>query len=287
MKKETIQAHNKIANDTLFYIYTHIDTDICVDELARSMGVSRYHLHRIFREVFGQSIYGTVKSIRLEKAANLLVVNTHSTISEIASQCGYSSQASFLHAFKERFGMTPGMWRKGGFRRYSQKLLGSVQVDDRLRRKFGGISYAIVKRPAVRAYYIRHKGYDSSIKQTWQKMELFALSHDLESAEEVGLYHDNPAIRPPEECAYVACLVTEKRIKDSKLPSFVIAGGVYARFDLKGEAGEELALMHWVYHEWLPAHGFETTPKPSFAIYRSNPFLSDEVDMSYFVSITF
>ncbi|WP_457599245.1 AraC family transcriptional regulator [Hydrogenimonas sp.] len=286
MKKETIESHNRIANDALFYIYTHIDTDICVESLAGELGVGRFTLHRIFKEVFGQSIYQTIKSIRLEKAANLLI-NTHATISEIALQCGYSSQASFLHAFKARFGMTPKMWRRGGFRDYSHRLLGSAAVDGRLERKFERLGYTIVKRPPVRAYYIRHKGYDASIAEAWQKLRLFALSHDLEEAQEIALYHDNPAIRLSGECAYVACLATERRLAGSKLPSFTIAGGIYARFDLKGEPGEEMALMHWIYHDWLPRHGFETTPKPSYAIYRSNHFLNEPLDLSYFVSITY
>ena len=38
----------------------------------------------------------TIKSIRLQKASNLLLTNIHSTISQIANQCGYSSQTSFL-----------------------------------------------------------------------------------------------------------------------------------------------------------------------------------------------
>ena len=286
MKKSTLEEHNRIANDALFYIYTHIDTEIRVEELAHDLGVSRFHLQRIFREVFGTSLYQRVKSIRLEKAANLLVVNTGSTISEVAAQCGYSSQASFLKAFKERFGMTPGAWRRGGYRDYSRRLLGSIPLDRRLSRKFEGLGYRIEKRPEIRAYYIRHRGYDPTITEAWQRLRLFRLSHGLEEAQRIALYHDNPAIRPLQECAYVACLATERRIRDSRLPAFRIAGGVYARFDLRGEPGEEIALLHWIYHSWLPRHGYETTPKPSYAVYHRNHFLGEGLDLSYYVSLT-
>ena len=287
MKKSTLQEHNRIANDALFYIYTHIDTEIRIEELARELGVSRFHLQRIFREIFGTSLYQRIKTIRLEKAANLLVVNRGSTISEIALQCGYSSQASFLKAFRERFGMTPGLWRRGGYRDYSRRLLGSIRLDESLREKFESLEYTVEKRPEIRAYYIRHRGYDESIAEVWRRLRLFRLSHGLETSQRIALYHDNPAIRPLEECAYVACLATERRIPRSRLPAFRIAGGVYARFDLRGAPGEEIALLHWIYHSWLPRHGYETTPKPSYAVYHKNHFLGEELDLSYYVSIAF
>ena len=287
MKKETLNEHNRIANDALFYIYTHIDTDVRIEELAASLGVSRYHLQRIFKAAFGTGIYATLKSIRLEKAANLLLVNAHSPIYEIARLCGYGSQASFIKAFCGRFGMTPGQWRRGGFAHYSKKVMGNIRLGTALKKKFEKLDFVIERRPEIRAYYIRHKGYDASIAKTWQRLRLFRLSHDLDSAQSIALYHDNPAIRPLPECAYVACLATDRVVGDSRLPVFKIAGGVYARFDLQGEAGEEIALMHWIYHHWLPKQGFETTPKPSYAVYRKNHFLGEKLDLSYYVSVTF
>ena len=287
MKKETLEIHDKIANDTLYYIYTHIDTDIRIEELAKDQGISRFHLQRVFKEVFGRNIYETIRSIRLEKAANLLIVNTHSTISEIAAQCGYSSQGSFLKAFKARFSMTPKAWRRGGYLEYSRFLLGPRRLDDELHRRFEAIEYRIEKRPKTRAYYIRHRGYDAGIRDAWQRLRLFRLTHDIGEGEEIALYHDNPAIKALNDCAYVACLATRQEVGDARLPHFDIAEGVYARFDFRGSPGEEIALMHWIYHEWLPRQGFETTPKPSFALYRSNHFLSEPLDLSYFVSVTF
>ncbi|WP_456392877.1 AraC family transcriptional regulator [Nitratifractor sp.] len=286
MKKRTLEYHNRIANDALFYIYTHIDTEIRIEELAEELGVSRFHLQRIFRETFGSSLYRRVSTIRLEKAANLLLVNAGSTVSEIALQCGYSSQSSFIKAFRQRFGMTPGAWRREGYREYSRRLLGGNSFDETLRQKFESLEYQIVKCPEIRAYYIRHRGYDSGIVDAWQRLRLFSLSHDLEDAQPLALYHDNPAICPLEECAYVACLATDREVPDSRLPTFRIAGGIYARFDLQGDPGEEVALLHWIYHSWLPQRGFETTPKPSYALYHRNPFLGESLDLSYFVSLT-
>jgi AraC family transcriptional regulator len=73
------------------------------------------------------------------------------------------------------------------------------------------------------------------------------------------------------------------------LPKFKISEGVYAKFDLCGKYGDMLRFIHWIYHEWLIDHEYETTTKPSYVIYRKNNFLSEdeEFDISFYVSIKF
>ncbi len=75
----------------------------------------------------GTNIYETIKSIRLQKASNLLITNQHSTITNIANMCGYSSQTSFIRAFKSRFNQTPKIWRNGGYKEYSNKIIKKIQ----------------------------------------------------------------------------------------------------------------------------------------------------------------
>ena len=47
-----------------------------------------------------------------------------------------------------------------------------------------------------------------------------------------------------------------------------------------------LPFIQWVYHEWLPRSDYETTTKPSFAIYESVDFikLDNEYDFSFYVN---
>ena len=84
-KKITENKHIQIANNTMYYIYQHIDTDINLDELASSFGMSRVHFQKIFKEQMGKNIYETIKAIRLHKASNLLLTNKSSTITHIAN----------------------------------------------------------------------------------------------------------------------------------------------------------------------------------------------------------
>jgi len=291
MKNETLNKRTKIANDILYYIYTHIDTDINIDELSHDLKVSKFHMHRIFKDAFGKNIYENIKNIRLQKASNLLITNTHSTISDIANQCGYSSQSSFIRVFKQRFHMTPKEWKNGKYKDFSQEIISQSPKALLSTANFDTIEPTIVERKTMNAYYIRHSGYDLSIKQTWQQLYTWVLNNKLQNYQQIALYHDNPTITPLLSCQYIACIVPSEKqdIQSDKLPLFTISEGTYAKFDLSGTYGDPLKFMRWVYHEWFPQSGFETTTKPTYAIYHKNHFLNndEQFDMSFYVSIKY
>lgn len=289
MKRATLDKHIQIANALMYYIYTHIETHIDLDELSSEYHISKFHLHRIFKETFGLNIYENIKHIRLQKAANLLLTNRNSTITDIALQCGYSSQSSFLHSFKIRFGMTPKAWRNGGYKAYSQNILKQSQNAMRSVAHFDTIKATIVKMPAIQSYYIRNRGYNETIRTTWQKIEAWRLTNEIQEYTHFALFHDNPAITPLSECQYIACILPQNvdPLPPSTLAQFQISEGIYAKFHLVGVLGDVLKFIHWVYHEWLPHSGYETTTKPSYARYYKNNFLSDDpfFELDYYVSI--
>ncbi|PHR53939.1 MAG: AraC family transcriptional regulator [Arcobacter sp.] len=290
MKRDTLNKKIKISNDILFYIYTNIEVDINMDELAQSYRLSKSYMHKIFKEIFGRNIYESIKSIRLQKASSLLLTNKYSTITQIASLCGYSSQTSFIRVFKERFLVTPTAWRKGGYKQYSKTILEESIKAKESNADFSKIEPSIVKMPAIQAYYIRHNGYDDAIKQTWQKIQTWTYTNNINSYRHIALFHDNPVVTHLDECQYVACIEVKEDIKDDhRLPRFNISEGTYAKFDIQGRDGDFLKFMHWLYNEWLPHSEYETTTKPPYAIYKKNKYLSEDktFELSFYLSIKF
>ena len=291
MKKSTYEKRAKIANDVMNYIYKYIDTNINIDELSLQLNISKFHLHRIFKEEFGKNIYESIKSIRLEKAANLLITNKYSTITDISKMTGYSSQTSFLRAFKERFLMTPKDWKNGGYKEYSNKIVEKISTNNE-RINFSKIEPSIVKMPEIKGYYIRHKGYDRTIKKTWQKLQTWIYTNDIKEYKQMALHHDNPIITPLEECQYIAIVVLEKeeeQLKDLSLPTLIVPKGIYAKFSLTGKYGDVIKLIQWVYHTWLIQSGYETTTNPSYTMYHKNHFLveEDEFILDFYLPIKY
>lgn len=291
MKRATLEKNTNMANDIMYYIYVHIDTAINLDELAAMFSINKFYMHKIFKEIFGRNIYESIKSIRLQKASTLLLTNHYSTISQISLLCGYGSQTSFIRAFKKRYAMPPREWRKGGYEEYSKQLLLSSPYASRSTASFEDISPNIVKMPEMSAYYIRHRGYEKKMRLTWQKIQTWLFSHDIESYTMISLYHDNPALTALGECQHVACLVPKEKLleENTKLPQLTISKGVYAKFDIEGEDGDILRFIHWVYLDWLPSSGYETTIRPPYAIYRKHHHLSDDgrFEVSFYLPVLF
>lgn len=291
MKHETSEKHTKLCNFVMHYIYSYIDTDINIDELCLELNVSKFHLHRIFKEEFGRNIYETIKAIRLQKASSLLITNKKSTITQIAKMCGYSSQTSFIRTFKERFLMTPKQWRNNGYFEYSNQILQASSSVNDSNSLFHSKEPVIVKIPQMEVYYLRHQGYDKSIKKTWQKLQVWALGHNFTNYKQIGLHHDNPILNDLKQCHYVACIQLSQKDQEQKInsfiPTFSIPAGVYAKFKVEGQYGGVLKFIQWAYHTWLINSGYETTTHPSFAIYERNHFLEEDEHfiLDYYVPI--
>ncbi len=274
MKNKTIKEHQKVVDSALYYIYRYIDTDINIDTLCQDLNISRYHFQRVFKAIMGVNIYEYIKSIRLQRSASLLLTNKGATISEIAQMCGYSSQSSFIRAFKAKFNTTPKLWRSGEYKSYAKANLKDLKTFEHIEPK-------ILKTTPIEAHYIRHKGYTKELKLIWQKLQSWVYHQDIKEYRYIALYHDNPIVTPLSECGYIATVeIVDGIATKDDLSTFIIPSSVCATFEIEGAYGDILKLIEWVYNNWLPNSGFEATTLPSYTIFKQNHFL----DNSHFVA---
>ncbi len=82
-----------------------------VPALAGELAMSVSQLNRKLRALTGQSAGHLIRTVRLQRAADLLKQETL-TVAEICYQVGFPDQANFTRAFKKQFGQTPGSFRK-------------------------------------------------------------------------------------------------------------------------------------------------------------------------------
>ena len=76
-------------------------------DLARAVGLPHPKLNFCFREVYGSTIFGYLREMRLNKAKALLDEG-RMNVTEVAYSVGYSSLSHFAKAFKDHFGTAPG-----------------------------------------------------------------------------------------------------------------------------------------------------------------------------------
>ncbi len=286
MKKDTKHIRADIVNKSLNYIYKYIDTNINLEELAKLNSVSKYHFLRIFKEEVGENLFERITAIRLQKAANLLITNKYSTISEISQLCGYSSHTSFIKAFKKRFFYTPTQWRKGSYKIFTKDKL---NLEEKFYEEFKGLEPKIKVIPKKTCAYIRHKGYDAALlSKLWQRLLGFAYENGIEKSTQIGIYHDNTTIIPYKDCNYIAALEVDTNFQPiNSISKFEVLESLYAVFHYKGIYGDICKLISYVYHYWMPESGYEAKTLPAFAIYHKNHYLEehDNFDLDFYVPI--
>lgn len=81
-----------------------------VDKLAEEANMSVSQLNRKLRALIDQPAGRLIRSMRLQRAADLLKKES-GTIAEICYQVGYNDQTSFTRAFKKQFGDSPSKYK--------------------------------------------------------------------------------------------------------------------------------------------------------------------------------
>ena len=80
-------------------------------KLAHKTGLNDFKLKKGFKELFGNTVFGYLHEIRMQKAREMLF-DHKTTIADVSQYCGYAFIQSFTKAFKQKYGMTPEQYRK-------------------------------------------------------------------------------------------------------------------------------------------------------------------------------
>ncbi|RWB24424.1 MAG: AraC family transcriptional regulator [Mesorhizobium sp.] len=97
----------------LWFVESHLPEAVSLDDVAKSSGVSRFHVTRAFGAATGHSVMGYVRSRRLTEAARKLAAGAPDILS-VALDAGYASHEAFTRAFRDQFGTTPELVRAQG-----------------------------------------------------------------------------------------------------------------------------------------------------------------------------
>lgn len=105
------QARYSLGIRTQLYLDRHYTEPLTLDGIAQAMGVSKYHLDRVFLAGTGCTPVQYITRRRIARAQALLA-STDQSIQRIALQCGYSNYTYFTSVFRKHVGRSPGDYRK-------------------------------------------------------------------------------------------------------------------------------------------------------------------------------
>lgn len=100
-----------LAEKIKIYLDAHYLENITLDNISHAMHLNRFYLSHIFKEHMGVSPIQYVNKRRISEA-QLLLISTDLSITEIAFRCGFNNSNYFQTFFKKSIGMTPGKYRK-------------------------------------------------------------------------------------------------------------------------------------------------------------------------------
>lgn len=107
MRESTV----KLVEEAVALIEEKIKQPFWLESLAGSLYISKFHLHRLFKALTGETLMAYVRGRRLSRSLHDLI-NTDAKISDIAEDYCFNYEQSYERAFKNEFGVSPTAFRK-------------------------------------------------------------------------------------------------------------------------------------------------------------------------------
>jgi AraC-like DNA-binding protein len=104
----TSHTYQRIASAKI-YIDENFHEPIDLDDIARQAFISRFHFHRLFRQIYRRTPHQYLTRKRLDKAKVLLAENK--PVMEVCNEVGFESIGSFSVLFKKEIGFAPTYYR--------------------------------------------------------------------------------------------------------------------------------------------------------------------------------
>ena len=85
-------------------IKRNFQSKLLLKDLAESVGISPFHLQKLFKSELGVSPAQCLVRVRLERARHLLHIDPSMPLAAVANNCGFSSLSVFSRAFSNYYG---------------------------------------------------------------------------------------------------------------------------------------------------------------------------------------
>ena len=93
------------------FFHTLYMEDLTLEDLARENWMSPYYLSHQFKNITGYTLTHYIHLVRIRNCQYLLI-NSPKKITEIATECGFSSFSQFNRIFRRLCGESPSDYRK-------------------------------------------------------------------------------------------------------------------------------------------------------------------------------
>ncbi|WP_158814453.1 AraC family transcriptional regulator [Methylocapsa sp. S129] len=250
-----------LTGKALRMIERHLDRDLTLGEIARSCGVSSYHLAHAFGESAGVSVMQYVRARRLTAAAQALAMGAPDIL-HLALDAGYGSHEAFTRAFRAQFGCTPEMVRRKA-KTEDLAMIEAMKIPDDGRAELEAPRIVAGKPMLVVGLAERHAFSDpKDIPGQWQKfMALYGEIPDKANPIPIGV----SANMDEDGNFEYFCAVEVARFSSAPrgLKQLRIPAQTYALFHHRDHVAKIGATYAAIWNRWLPDNNRAVADGPS------------------------
>jgi AraC family transcriptional regulator len=253
------------AQKALWFIESHLSSELTLDEISGMAGVSRCHMVRAFAAATGFSVMRYVRARRLSEAARALASGAPDILS-LALDADYGSHEAFTRAFRDHFGLTPETVRSLA-RIDDLQLQEPIQMDSSFIENLGPPRFETGKPLLVAGIGERYNLENGAgIPSQWQRFHqvMGDIPHRIgKAAYGVCCNGDDAG-----NFDYVAG-VEVSDFSDLPRPFFRvrIPEQRFAVFTHRDHISTIRRTINTIWNQWLPASGLKVADAPNFERY--------------------
>jgi len=249
----------------IWLIESNLTTGISLEEIAGTVGLSRFQLSRLFGRRIGLPVMGYLRARRLSEAAEVLAAGA-SDILTVALDAGYGSHEAFTRAFRDQFGLAPEDVRAMG----NTQSIRLMEAHRMAQREFVDLEEPrFVTGPArlIAGISERYSFSDTAgIPLQWQRFG----PHIGHVPDQRGMICYGVCYNHTENCQFdYLCGVGIARADD--LPNgFTLVRlmeQTYAVFTHRGHISAIPQTISTIWQKWLPESGYQLIEAPDFELY--------------------
>ena len=246
----------------------NLDKNHSIEELAAVANFSKFHFHRIYRALSGETVSQMVSRLRLEGAAASLIYNKSLPITRVAVDHGYSSGGNFTKAFTKHFGCSPSAYRTNS--KIGKAIAANTREDGVVEPEV-----TLGHEPETLLAYYRRKGpyRHLEIEDMHQKVQVWVEDRDCaaEPSTSYGVTWSDSLITSEENWIYDACVAVKPGTEGrGEISIQSLEGGLVAQLDVELAPNDNHDLSpywNWLVRDWFMASKYELRSNPSYERY--------------------
>ncbi|MGX7394717.1 AraC family transcriptional regulator [Carnobacterium mobile] len=259
-------------NQLMDYIEEHLTEEMSIGKVAKTVGISEYHLKRTFSFIAGISLSQYIKKRKLA-SANVELIDGEK-VTEIAFKYGYQSIDGFSRAFRDWSGYLPSEVSENKVQKSFPKLTfyidvkGGSSMEFRIEKKDKFNLVGITK-----VVPIQFEGENNAIQELAQSITE-SQRNEMRELGDVYPYQflnasynfDEERLEEKGNLTHMIGYATTKRNHYSDLEQTSVESNTWAIFPNQGSFPTTLQET-WgkIYSEWLPDSNYELVKAPEIS----------------------